>query len=651
MRKFILSLCMIQIACLGFALAQVPNVELSSVEITPGTTTKGVAHWTVKVALTAPAPAGGCAVTLAAEPINSSTVPSEIKVLEGLKEATASAGRNPLAKAGMIYANYVVTKSAPLPIPPPISWDETIAKVIANEHSFMVNMKMVHPLVETYIQNLHEDKVHEIAPISDEYFLERLNLGDNGYADPSAFAARYSKPLEFVTRLLNLHHSFVPVGFAQMVVLDPDMKKENYTFVFVRREFIGEIRTMVFDVHPKEGVGGLFTGRIWVEDKNDTIIRFNGTYATNNSRLGMYLHFDSWRSNLQPGLWLPSYVYSEETDQQVMAGTRLTESKLTPAPWHNYFFKAQIRIWGYDSDPTKHTSEMTAVKVEDTTVADTDVVHDYSPLESERMWQRNAEDNALDHLQKIGLLAPNGDVDKVLQTVVNNIIATNNLDIPEVRCRVLLTTPVESFTIGNTIVVSRGLLDVLPDEPSLAAMLAHELAHIALGHRIDEKFAFNDRFFFPDAKTFQRMDFSRNPLDEAAADAKAKELLAKSPYKDKLPEAGLFLKALQVRAPVLTNLIRPHFGNPLEAKKTSLFGLRHSYARIDKMGALVEGAPALEDKNIEQISALPLGSRVRLDPWANVLTLMNFKAVPKLSAQDKMPFEVAPMYMYLTRVE
>ena len=75
-----------------------------------------------------------------------------------------------------------------------------------------------------------------------------------------------------------------------------------------------------------------------------------------------------------------------------------------------------------------------------------------------------------------------GEVDKILQTVVNNIMITNNLEIvPDVRCRVLLTSPLESFTIGHTIVISRGLLDVLPDEASLAMALAHEFSHIALG--------------------------------------------------------------------------------------------------------------------------------------------------------------------------
>ncbi len=66
----------------------------------------------------------------------------------------------------------------------------------------------------------------------------------------------------------------------------------------------------------------------------------------------------------------------------------------------------------------------------------------------------------------------------------------------------LLTTPLESFTIGHTIVVSRGLLDVLPDEASLAMVLARELGHIALGHQLDTRLAFNDRMFFADEDTF-----------------------------------------------------------------------------------------------------------------------------------------------------
>src|SRR5205085_6673591 len=155
-----------------------------------------------------------------------------------------------------------------------------------------------------------------------------------------------------------------------------------------------------------------------------------------------------------------------------------------------------------------------------------------------------------------------GDVDKVLNTVVNNLLLTNNLDAGgDVHCRVLLTSPLESFTIGHTIVISRGLLDVLPDEASLAMILSHELAHIVLGHRLDTKLAFNDRMFFPDEKSYQNLAFRHSGAEEEAADNKAVEMLKNSPYKDKLGNAGLFLKSLQQHAPDLQNLLHSHLGN------------------------------------------------------------------------------------------
>jgi hypothetical protein len=54
------------------------------------------------------------------------------------------------------------------------------------------------------------------------------------------------------------------------------------------------------------------------------------------------------------------------------------------------------------------------------------------------------------------MLARTGEVDKLLDTVVNNLEITNNLDIqPEVRCRVLLTSPIESFSVGHWRLFSR----------------------------------------------------------------------------------------------------------------------------------------------------------------------------------------------------
>ncbi len=576
-------------------------------------------------------------VSLAADPVTAAKVPSSITIKAGANSATFNV-TTILSKTAIggddsvvsIYANYGMTKHVDLTVLAPVSFDRMIDKVITREHSFIDNIKQYHPLAETYIQNMQEDKEHNVSPTADTYFLGRLNLKESTNEEvfqkdkPGKMHHLFS-PFEMLEKNTLTRH-YVPQGFAAMAILDRDLKKDNYYFTFVRQEFLGEVRCIVVDVQPREKAHqGSFIGRIWVEDHDFNIVRLNGTYS-NKSNYDSYFHFDSWRMNMQPGVWLPSYIYSEETSR-----------KHELPPFIQPRFKAQTRFWDYDEVHIKHESEFTDVRV-DVAQDNAEARAQATPLEAQRDWERLAEDNAIDHLQKVGLIAPPGPVDKVLQTVVSNLSITNNLDIiPDVRCRVLLTTPLESFTIGHTIVISRGLVDVLPDEAALAMVLSHELAHIVLNHRIDTKFAFNDRLFFSEPATFQRMDFERSAPDEQAADAKALELLNNSPYKDKLASAGLFLRQVQDRAQTLPNLIRPHLGNPLGNKNTT------------RLEPVATEAPKLENK-VDQIAALSLGTRVNLNPWSNQIEMMSSKRVTLLSPADKMPLEVTPFFPYLTRL-
>jgi len=499
--------------------------------------------------------------------------------------------------------------------------------VVQREHYFMAQMRHMHPLVETYLQDLKADSDGNTTPVKDEYFLGRLDMSEG--ADDVSFVGQPGfghRMLAKLTGVYSLH--YLPMGFAQMVVLDSDFQKRNYKFNFVRREFLGELRCLVIDLEPREGDRTpRFLGRIWVEDQDYNIVRFNGTYSP-QPRINFFFHFDSWRLNLRPGTWLPAYVYTEESNLK----TGLTKT---------LHFKAQTRLWGYDLKGLGKNEEFTQILVDSPqSVKDqSDATADATPIMAERMWEKQAEDNATERLTKIGLLAPPGDVDKLLSTVVNNLLITNNIDLQgDFRCRVLLTAPLESFTIGRTIVISRGLLDVLPDEASLAMVLAHELSHIVLGHHFDTKLAFNDKLFFPDEESFQRLDFKRSSADEEAADVKALELLKNSPYKDKLGNAGLFLKALQQKAPELQHLIRPHLGNSFAGGKSV------------RMSSLLASAPELDAKRLDQIAALPLGGRVKVDPWTDQVELSKAKPVALTSAHEKMEFELTPFFPYLTRL-
>jgi len=508
-----------------------------------------------------------------------------------------------------------------------LTLNDVLDRVVQREHLFMAQMRHMHPMVETYLQDLKNDSVGNPIPVNDKYFLGRLDMTDGpedvSFVGQPGFGHRM---LTKMTGVYSLH--FLPMGFAQMVVLDSDFQKKFYNFTFVRREFLGEIRCLVIDVQPKEGQKiSRFMGRIWVEDQDYNVVRFNGSYYP-QPKINFFFHFDSWRLNMRPGTWLPAYVYTEESNLK----TGLTKS---------LHFKAQTRLWGYDLRGLNKNEEFTQILIDSPqSVNDQSAIEaDATPVVAQRMWERQAEENAVDRLQKIGLIAPSGEVDKILATVVNNLLVTNNIDLQgDIHCRILLTSPLESFTIGHTIVISRGLLDVLPDEASLAMVLAHELSHIVLGHHFDTKLAFNDKLFFPDEESFQRLDFKRTPADEEAADTKALDLLKNSPYKDKLGNAGLFLKALQQKGPDLPHLIRPHLGNSLAGGK----GLR--------MSTLLTAAPELDQKRLDQIAALPLGGRIKVDPWTDQVELSKAKPVTLTSAREKMEFEITPFFPHLTRL-
>jgi hypothetical protein len=508
------------------------------------------------------------------------------------------------------------------------AFDRVVDRVIAREAENNKTLRTYTPLVETYLQSMKADPDVGMVPVNDQYYLTRVGFKKsmediNFHAEPGFL----SRALHGATK--NFRTEFVSSGFNWMMTMDMrGLDREHYSFDYQGREFLGDLRCIVIDVTPKPHSGtGRFLGRVWVEDKDFNIVRFNGTFQA--SARNSYLHFDTWRLNMAPGVWLPAYVYSEDLEA-------------AHAKSHTGNYKAETRIWGYNVGKGHAENEFTEVLVDDSSAIkdNSETAQDLPPVAAERAWQRQAEDNVVERLERGGLLARTGEVDRVLNTVVNNLEITNNIDIqPEVRCRVLLTSPIESFSMGHTIFVSRGMLDVLPDEASLAAVLAHELAHIVLGHPTDTTFAFKDRSIVSDQKLLARMHFSRTQAEEREADTKALALLMNSPYKDKLDSVGLFLRQVDARRGVLPHLIRSDMGNSLITGKGGDLRLTE----------LIKSAPKLDPKKVTQVAALPLGGRIKVDPWNNRIEINKSKPVQLLTAREKMPLEITPVFPHLTR--
>ena len=509
-----------------------------------------------------------------------------------------------------------------------------IDRAILREKVTVKELRKRIPIVQTYIQNMKPDPQLSSVPKSDVYMLSRVAFDKafqaDGFRQKSNGKGLFNKSRNAVNEMsvaLGFDEEYIPTGFMDMMFIDAtSFDREHYDFGFVRNEFLGAIRTQVFDVFPRKKTGaGRFTGRLWIEDQEGNVVRFNGVFSGNPIlERPRYFHFDSWRTNPQPGIWLPAATYVEET-----RGNNGDD---------DVELRAQTSFWGYSLKLPSRETENETIQI-DNVNDQSDASQDVSPLQASRAWVAQAEANVLDRLVQAGVLAPPSDFDKVLETVTNNLIIGNKLDMPDtIHCRVLLTAPLESLAVGNTILLSKGLIDVLPYEEDLAAILSFQLAHITLGHHIDTRYAFNDRLMFPDKVTFQRITMNHSDRDDTAAAKKAIEFLNGSVYGDRLSNAGLFFVQLQARSKELKALTTPRLGD-------SLLNADGVPWLVD----LTKKSPKLDLDKLDQIAALPLGSHLKLDTWDDTVSQLNAKPAPLLNARDKMPFQVAPLLFRLTR--
>jgi len=523
-----------------------------------------------------------------------------------------------------------------------------IDKAILREKEVIKVVKERAPLVETYIQNMRPDPMLLQVPESDQHFLARVDfskvINDDAYKQNKGnFEAKKGKMSFFKNSLGalggisgSLRLTFHESGFVQMILMDSnDFDRQHYTFTFIRNDFLGNIPTAVFDVSPISGKReyGRFFGRIWVETREGNVVRFNGDFAGTIQTIKEFYHFDSWRTNVQPGLWLPTSFYVEESDP------RSPESTLK--------FKAINYVWGYVLKVPVDNAESTNVEVVNAQDVSNDAP-DLSPLGAQREWVQQAEDNVLERLFQAGLLDAPSEFDKTLEALANNILVYNNIQTSRpIRVRTLLTDPLESLAVGNTIILSKGLIDttsVITSDGAqqmgdLNALLAFQLAHIILGHRLDTKYAFSDRLLFPSTSVFERIPMHHTDKDNEEAAKKAMDLLNAKELAGGQQYFGLYLQQLQQRVKTLSALNTPMIGDALikSDKDTSFW-----------MQAMVPKGIKLDMKDLKQQAAMPLASFLRFDPWTDQVVQMHTSFEPILSERDKMPFEVTPVYMKLS---
>jgi len=529
---------------------------------------------------------------------------------------------------------------------PTAAQNALIDKSIVREAVVLKSLKERTPLVETYIQNMKPDPIMGQAPESDVHFLARVDwgkvIGETGYSvdkrdQPKGIMGKFKESLSYITGLSkSLHLQYNDSGFVRMVVIDSTgFDRKNYTFSYVRNDFLGTVKTVVFDVQPIHKAAGRFIGRIWIESQGGNIVRYSGDLAGEQTDISEYLHFESWRTNIQENLWLPTSVYVEETDPK--------------SPEHVLKVKAINHIWGYQLKVPPAAGENTDIVVGADVADESAQATDLTPLGAQREWVQEAEDNVIDRLFTAGLIDAPSPFDDTLAALVANIVYYNKIPLSRpIKVRTLLTLPLESLAVGNTILLSKSLIDTtaIPSQTgaeqlaNLNALLAFQVAHIVLGHRIDTKYAFADRLLFPSASAFTRLPMGHTDADNIAAAKTAMDYLSindpAEPLADGQKYFALYLQTLQSRVGGLKALTTPQIGDSLFKPDGTFW-----------MQAIVSKGPKLDNKDVTQQGAMPLSQFLRFDPWTDQVIQKSQSIEPLLSARDKIPFEITPIYLKL----
>jgi hypothetical protein len=514
-----------------------------------------------------------------------------------------------------------------------------VDKAIVREAVIIKTLRERSPIVETYIQNMRPDPVMGQTVDSDVHFLARVDfgkvIGENGFSTSGLNKkGGFKHSLAYITGLSkDLHLSYNDAGFVRMIVIDSTgFDRQHYNFTYLRNDFLGTVPTVVFDVSPIKKVPGRFFGRIWVERNGGNIVRYDGDLAgSEKDNINEYFHFNSVRTNVQDGLWLPTASYIEETDPK--------------SPSHSLKFKAVNQIWGYSLKVPAKEADEADLEVQGAT-DESAQNGDLSPLGAQRQWIQQAEDNVIERLFSAGLIDAPSDFDKVLAQLANNILAYNQIPIDRpIRVRTLLTTPLESVAVGNTVLISKGLVDTTAvittdgaqQMGNLNALLAFQVAQIVLGHHIDTKYAFSDRLLFPPESAFEKLPLHHTDADDTESSKKAMELLSVKDLADGQQYFGLYLQQLQAREKGLRALTDPQLGDSL-IKPDGTFWMQ----------AIVSKSPKLNNTDLKQQAAEPLDSYLRNDPWTDQVVKLNAAPEPLLSARDKLPFEITPVSVNLS---
>src|SRR4051794_17556363 len=110
---------------------------------------------------------------------------------------------------------------------------------------------------QTHEQNMRPEDELGQTPATDKEFRGRLELDKRGINDKSYDRKKAGICSRVLDRLNGFYKmNYLPEGFMQLVFLSHGFDKSNYDLKYQRQEFLGDVRTLVFDVVPHKKIKG-----------------------------------------------------------------------------------------------------------------------------------------------------------------------------------------------------------------------------------------------------------------------------------------------------------------------------------------------------------------------------------------------------------
>lgn len=141
------------------------------------------------------------------------------------------------------------------------------------------------------------------------------------------------------------------LGGVNPFALEPSAIK-NYNFDYVGKEKIDDLGLYVFDVtpkfipDPKKSKLRLFSGRVWVDDRDLMIVKTKGK-AVPETKNDKYPVVETWRENIDGKYWFPTYASSD--DELVFDSGQVVKIKMR-VKYNNYKLgHSDVRILDDDS--------------------------------------------------------------------------------------------------------------------------------------------------------------------------------------------------------------------------------------------------------------------------------------------------------------